>query len=509
MFCWGTVAEAQITPVVSGAACDNSSYDPNPVAEIIQLCNDPLADGLFTEDGVTGYQYIYDVFMEGGCCPSFMIGGTSGPLGSAGTFSSQEVAWYRSTTGSYEGLWQYWGTPQVTDDGVTSHRAGIGVTGVSSVPGNVRTFNDGAALGDTRTDVWDTTVEHAWTGIEDASGTPIPIHTPIAWARDNTWHNPSEYGYGTDVFMPGFAWSTASQDPATGLGWTKHGGGIFVGGPFYLQHTFRVVSPYLPGDINWDVAGVTTGTVRGPNGVHHDFSCNGAIGDANCDGYVDVSNDVFPAFLNFTGPGSFGLTRADGDIHGTATGATTNQLIHDGDVDVTDLITMFANFTGPAPLDEAGGLVAAEVGDPAIPDLIYDSATGEVLIDLDGAVGLTGYVLNSANGFITGNHTPFMAGVTTTLPYELAEATFGTPAGPYPKSIGTVFPVGMDLSTLSAFLTGNQVSRGNNQPIVPFDLFVLGTETGGEAPEPATVVLAAIGLLGLGFLSRRRNRRTM
>ncbi len=39
---------------------------------------------------------------------------------------------------------------------------------------------------------------------------------------------------------------------------------------------------------------------------------------------------------------------------------------------------------GPA----AGTVDAQEPGDPAVPDLIYDPATGEVVLDLDGAVGM-------------------------------------------------------------------------------------------------------------------------
>lgn len=236
-----------------------------------------------------------------------------------------------------------------------------------------------------------------------------------------------------------------------------------------------------------------------------------AIGDANCDGFVDVGNDIFPAFANFTGPGTFGMTRAEGDVQMAGIGGTTTLGVHDGDVDVSDILLMFSVFTGPPPPpDESGpgllasSLSAAAAGDLSVPDLIYNAATGEVSIDLDGAVGMVGYVLNSANGFVAGGHTPFMAGVTTSETFELAEATFSTPAGPYPKSIGQVFPVGMNLATLENFLTGNQVSRGNNQPIVPFDLVVVGS---AAVPEPATVVMGLTALLGLGVMVALRRKR--
>lgn len=218
------------------------------------------------------------------------------------------------------------------------------------------------------------------------------------------------------------------------------------------------------------------------------------IGDADCDGDVDISDDILTAFSNFTGPGSFGKTRAEGDVEGP-TEATISPAGHDTDVDVTDILTMFGAFTGP--LDEAG-LGPSEAGDPSIPDLIYDPATGEVVFDLDGAPGLIGYSLKSAGGFLAGGHTPILGGVTTSLPTELAEAALSTPA--LPASIGFVFPLGMDLGDLTAFLTDNTVSTGLGAPLVPFDLVVLGP----AVPEPATIAMALLGLFGLAFVGRRR-----
>jgi len=221
------------------------------------------------------------------------------------------------------------------------------------------------------------------------------------------------------------------------------------------------------------------------------------IGDADCDGDVDV-DDILPAFTNFTGPGSFGKTRAEGDVHGDGSGATTTLDPHDGDVDIDDLLTMFGAFT--ASPDEAGGLAPAAAGDPAIPDLVYDATTGEVVFDLDGAAGLIGYSLKSAGGFLPGAHTPILGGVTTSLTTELAEAALSTPG--LPASIGFVFPLGMDLAALTAFLTDNTVSTGLGAPLVPFDLVVVGE----VVPEPATVVMAVMGLFGLGLAARRRGR---
>ncbi|REJ69106.1 MAG: hypothetical protein DWQ31_05715 [Planctomycetota bacterium] len=228
-------------------------------------------------------------------------------------------------------------------------------------------------------------------------------------------------------------------------------------------------------------------------------SCN--IGDVNCDGFVEIGNDILVAFTNFTGPGSFGKDRSTGDVHGPTT-ATTDPLGHDGDVDVSDILTIFGAFTGPPPDEGAGGLGGpAEAGDPSIPDLIYDAATGEVTLDADGS-SIIGYSLqNATNSFLPAGHTPILAGVTTALTSQLEEAALTPGSG----SIGLVFPTGLDLAGLQALLTVNQVSRSLGAPLVPFDLVVVSTSA-PVVPEPATAVLWAIALLALGGWRWRARR---
>ncbi|REK49240.1 MAG: hypothetical protein DWQ46_00500 [Planctomycetota bacterium] len=223
------------------------------------------------------------------------------------------------------------------------------------------------------------------------------------------------------------------------------------------------------------------------------------IGDADCDGDVDIAGDILPAFTNFTGPGSFGKVRADGDVHGDGSGATSNLDPHDGDVDVSDLLTMFGAFTGPLDEGEGGLGGPAAAGDPNIPDLIYDATTGEVVLDSDGS-SIIGYSLqNATNSFLPGAHTPILAGVTTALTSQIEEAALAPGSG----SIGLVFPTGLDLAGLSALLTVNQVSRSLGAPLVPFDLVVVG---GATVPEPATLLLA---ILGWSLLLASRRRRVI
>jgi len=66
-------------------------------------------------------------------------------------------------------------------------------------------------------------------------------------------------------------------------------------------------------------------------------------GDTDLDADVDVSEQLI-VFNNFTGPGSFGSLRTEGDVHRSA---TPTHLVGDGDIDVTDILATFENFTGP------------------------------------------------------------------------------------------------------------------------------------------------------------------
>ncbi|REJ64594.1 MAG: hypothetical protein DWQ31_21200 [Planctomycetota bacterium] len=214
-------------------------------------------------------------------------------------------------------------------------------------------------------------------------------------------------------------------------------------------------------------------------------------GDLTLDGDVDAT-DVLTMFANFTGPGTFNVTRQDGDVSPTP---------RDFDVDTDDILSAFASFTGP--LDEGAFSPPAAAGDPAIPDLIYNAVTGEVILDPDGGL-IRGYSLKSGNAFLPGGFTPVLGGVSVGMAAELSEAVFesGDEGISVAASIGNVFPTGLDLAGLTSLLTEFEASVLLGAELVSFDLVVLAS-----VPEPSTGLLAAMAGLALVALGRFRQKK--
>lgn len=153
--------------------------------------------------------------------------------------------------------------------------------------------------------------------------------------------------------------------------------------------------------------------------------------------------------------------------------------------------TLVMNLTGEVTITD----------DPSIPDLIYHADTGEVILDPDGAGTIIGYSLeNLTDSFLPGGHTLILGGVSTSLTSELSEASFS--ALTTTASIGNVLPAGMDIAQLAGLLSVNQVSTTLGAPLLSFDLIVVPA----PVPEPSTYAMAAMGLLGLGLIARRRRR---
>ena len=215
----------------------------------IELINQPKVEGIFVEDGVAGYQYVYDVYMPSGAAGGFQLGGDLGPLGAQGGFVASDSAWFRAPASGndYASIWQAWYSSSVA-------------------PTFSALWNDPAAYGDKPTDQWFTNHTHH----NGSSGIgPLFPAGPVEWARINSWHLPSDYGTTSEYFFPGPGYG-AQATPSTGAPYHAITG-IFIGGGLELQATVRVVAPYKSDEINWYIDAPVSGTMSGPSGlaIHH------------------------------------------------------------------------------------------------------------------------------------------------------------------------------------------------------------------------------------------------
>jgi hypothetical protein len=158
-------------------------------------------------------------------------------------------------------------------------------------------------------------------------------------------------------------------------------------------------------------------------------------------------------------------------------------------VDNGDFGKVFANFGTFA--------VGSLVDNPDRPDLIYDPATGEVILDPTEANGgvVTNFVLQNTTGsFIPANFVPIFNNFTTTATVnELSETDLLAAGFSVATSIGNVFPTGLSLQGLHDLLSTATYVGALGTGEFEWDLYI---------PEPASFAMLMLG--GLALIRRRR-----
>ena len=209
------------------------------------------------------------------------------------------------------------------------------------------------------------------------------------------------------------------------------------------------------------------------------------FGDLDGNRQVNIL-DIFKIKTSDHGFGKPGpATWADGDCVGSSPNSSPN-----GVVNIFDIFAIKgAGSFGQGPYATGDEMVAPGVealGADAMAKLIYDAATGELF--LDNEAGVESMVLESADGLFEGEADASIASFV-----ELNTGVFGAVSfdGPLPTgSLGLVLPSGLDESTLAADLS----LRGSVELVYK------------AVPEPGTLAMLAMGLMGLIVWRRRQTR---
>jgi hypothetical protein len=164
---------------------------------------------------------------------------------------------------------------------------------------------------------------------------------------------------------------------------------------------------------------------------------------------------------------------------------------------------VFGNFTGSAGADAAADGSATSAGaDDGSANLIYDPDTGNVMLDASGAPGgiIINFVLESHGQFLPGADFPYQGVFTTESPNEVSQSdplTSGWPADANPWNLGAILPPGLTRPELLDLLTRRTYVGQLGSGVREFEVVI---------PEPGTMVLLGIGMVGLGLSLRRRRR---
>ena len=206
-------------------------------------------------------------------------------------------------------------------------------------------------------------------------------------------------------------------------------------------------------------------------------------GDFDMDGDVDAADRTIQT-INWTGAlfpaGTGDSTFAEGDCDG------------DGDVDTADQNATILNWTG--------ALMAGNLADGDNADLIYDPATGEVV--LDGSDTASGMIIS----FVVGSEENDLRTENSQLPF----VDTGTNTDNETFQIGQIDPLnqGSETISLGAVLPTGITTAEQLSEYLSIASYASELGQGGEfdlrvVPEPSTGLLLLVGVLGFMIRGRR------